>query len=439
MRLFNFIKNLFYDSELDFLNEKDIVWAKRYNNLEEKDKIEIGHQEGPYIIIHKSGKKVYALECGSNKNINTIQLLKVKYIRKYNYNLMKDGYIFIGKLVLLNKDRFIKKLGQIDDYDLNRIYKSIYLINKRYKNLKVKHFPKRKLKFYYEKGDIVLYQKQQFYITNIDENYYYVHQIHESKKGKITITINNISYSFNFASTKNIPKKEKLELLNITDKDIVKNIEEFTKREESKKKNTNKLNRGKLVLYNGEYFLIYEEKNKKLLTYKIYLSNDYSEDMYAITIRKGLYYTLLEKEELEISDDIKIVREASLLEMDQIKKIKKNIKVEQKQDIPKQKIIYKKYLPGYIMLDSETLDRYIILKRKYNTITFSPIDNIESYCEVNFDEISEFNYEVMEKMDKFRFNALLNDFYQIQKRISYKKNSDSTDEKEEMLDTIGTS
>lgn len=257
MRLFNFIKNLFYDSELDFLNEKDIVWAKRYNNLEEKDKIEIGHQEGPYIIIHKSGKKVYALECGSNKNINTIQLLKVKYIRKYNYNLMKDGYIFIGKLVLLNKDRFIKKLGQIDDYDLNRIYKSIYLINKRYKNLKVKHFPKRKLKFYYEKGDIVLYQKQQFYITNIDENYYYVHQIHESKKGKITITINNISYSFNFASTKNIPKKEKLELLNITDKDIVKNIEEFTKREESKKKNTNKLNRGKLVLYNGEYFLIY--------------------------------------------------------------------------------------------------------------------------------------------------------------------------------------
>ena len=42
-------------------------------------------------------------------------------------------------------------------------------------------------------------------------------------------------------------------------------------------------------------------------------------------------------------------------------------------------------------------------------------------------------------MDKFRFNALLNDFCQIQKKMPYKKNSDSTDEKEEMLDTIGTS
>ena len=68
MKLIKYIKELFYDSKLDFLNEKDIIWCKRYSTEEVKNKIDIGHRVGPFIVIYKKGKRVYGLECGSNKS-----------------------------------------------------------------------------------------------------------------------------------------------------------------------------------------------------------------------------------------------------------------------------------------------------------------------------------------------------------------------------------
>ena len=86
------------------------------------------------------------------------------------------------RLELLNKERFIDKLGKLDDEDLNRIYKAMYLIRNRYKNLKkFKH-----KKFYYEIGDIILYKKQKYYIYGIDDNYYYTKIVNEPRKKRNT-------------------------------------------------------------------------------------------------------------------------------------------------------------------------------------------------------------------------------------------------------------
>ena len=41
------------NDDLSFLNVGDIIWAKRYKNDEEKNKLGIGHQESPFVIIKK--------------------------------------------------------------------------------------------------------------------------------------------------------------------------------------------------------------------------------------------------------------------------------------------------------------------------------------------------------------------------------------------------
>ena len=39
------------NNDLSFLNVGDIIWARRYKTEEEKNKIKIGHQESPYVVI----------------------------------------------------------------------------------------------------------------------------------------------------------------------------------------------------------------------------------------------------------------------------------------------------------------------------------------------------------------------------------------------------
>ena len=59
-----------YFNKLFFLDVGDIIWAKRYQNEKEKEKIMEGHQEGPYVVIKKTFFNVYALFCTSKYNNN---------------------------------------------------------------------------------------------------------------------------------------------------------------------------------------------------------------------------------------------------------------------------------------------------------------------------------------------------------------------------------
>ena len=408
--MFKFLKKIFYNSNLDFLNEGDIVWCKRYDTEDERVKIDYGHQEGPYIVIHKFLKKVYALACGSNKSLKSLQILKLEYNKHKEYALNKEGYIFVGKLILLNDKRFIKKIDQINEKDLNRIYKSIYLINKRYKDMRVKGFPKRKLKFYYEIGDIIDYNNQTFYINDKNEKYYFLTRVFESKKGNLVI--NNITYTFNFENNKKIPIQSKIKLLNITDEDMQNNIYNYLIKKRNKLQNNDKFSRGNLISINeDEFYYIYGEYKDNLLVYKIYLDRDRIGKMYKVIIKKGIYYTLFEEMKIPKSTDFKKIRGASILEMEAIKTERKNIKKISKQGKEKNNIIYKEYQPGIIIFDCETFDRYIIIKRKLNTIIYVPLENPTEKLEYTFENRCDFNYEIMEKMDKFKFKTLLNKYY----------------------------
>lgn len=63
------------------------------------------------------------------------------------------------------------------------------------------------------------------------------------------------------------------------------------------------------------------------------------------------------------------------------------------------------------MLECATLDRYIIIKRHINTIIYASLDNLNEYLEYTFDNNEVFEYEIMEKMNHYKFQEILNEYY----------------------------
>ena len=403
--MFNFIKKIFYNSKLDFLEVGDVILAKRYETEEEMLKIEEGHRVSPYIVIRKRFKRVYALECTTSKKIDYPGLKKIEFKKKKGYNTSKDGYIFVGKLKLLNKNRYLNKIGKIDSEDKNRIYKSIYLVNKIY--YKVNDINAKRLKFYYEVGDIIEYNKQYFYVYEIDKSYYYLIQVHATRKG--IYKINDISYSINFNSITKIPINSKIKLINIADNDMKKFIDRYLHENINKTNDDDVLCRGKLIKYKNNFYYIYGEYQDKLLLYRVYLDKDAKSDMTEISIKRGHYYTYFEECELKNNLDIEIVRKARMLEMDAIKKLRNSIKKDNKEVKVNEKIIYKDYKVGYIMMNDD-MDRYIIIKRRVNTIVYAPLDDLEDVSEFTFSDGCVFDYSVLDKMDKYKFEKILIDY-----------------------------
>lgn len=95
--------------------------------------------------------------------------------------------------------------------------------------------------------------------------------------------------------------------------------------------------------------------------------------------------------------------------MDNIKKLKNFIKKENKEVKVNEKIIYKDYKAGYIMMNDD-MDRYIIIKRRVNTIVYMPLDDLEDVREYTFSDGCVFDYSVLDKMDKYKYEKILKDY-----------------------------
>ena len=89
MKIIEFFKKLIKvkNNELSFLKVDDIIWAKRYQSDEEKIKLDIGHQESPFVVIKKDKKKVYALQCTSNPHGKEYYRLLYYPLGRLRYNL----------------------------------------------------------------------------------------------------------------------------------------------------------------------------------------------------------------------------------------------------------------------------------------------------------------------------------------------------------------
>ena len=257
----------------NFLKQGDIIWAKRYKNKKEKNKIIEGHQEGPYIIIKKGIFSLYALQCTSK--IRNIDLDNQYYKLDEKYKLIKKTYVRLINFEKLKYKQFIRKIDELEFSDYNYLLKKISLISKKFK-------------YKFAKGDVIKYKNNTYYIYDVNKKYLCYKTT--KKNNNKNIVINN--YSFDFNSTHKINKFNKLVLVDCFDKKEIKIISE--KQNEICTKRNSKDKRGFLVKIDEKFYLIYDSLLNDFLAYKIYLDNNYKIDMKDITINGGKYYTYFE-------------------------------------------------------------------------------------------------------------------------------------------------
>ena len=180
----------------------DLVWIKKYNN-EKKYK---NKQENIYVVIKKTLTKIYVLTCISTPPTEINWKFKYYPLNKIIYNLDKTIYIYTEKIDNLPKDRWIKKIGCINEIDFVTIKKFLTIINPS------KILKKRNLKFNYGIGDVIFSQKQQYYIYEVTKKYYLTFSVNKKIKSNNKIFVNNSYYTFNFNNKVKIPKKAKIKL-----------------------------------------------------------------------------------------------------------------------------------------------------------------------------------------------------------------------------------
>ena len=91
------------------LNVGDIIWARRYTNEEEKNKLEPGHFESPFIIIKKTKQKLYGVLCTSKAHKDC----RIKHwyypLGRFTSHLSKNTFVSLRSIGILEDKQFIRK------------------------------------------------------------------------------------------------------------------------------------------------------------------------------------------------------------------------------------------------------------------------------------------------------------------------------------------
>ena len=336
-----YIKKKF--NKLYFLNVGDIVLCKRYNNTYEKEFIPEGHREGPYIIIKKTLTETYGIYLTSS-------LKELRYDNKFieleNSDLKKQTYINTDKIEKININRYIKFIGKLKENELNYINKVLYV--KDIFNL----FNNKKLKYYFDIGDIVKKKNNHlYYIYDKDKDYLYLYSINKTKKSRNPIIINNNIYSFNFESSSYIKKNTKLFLIDTTYRNdlILRKKEIYLKNKLLK----NIVKRGDIIKHKNELYYIYGEESNNWLVYLIYDK----KKKFEIKINNKSYYTEFFNDTINKKEKLCILRSSKETEMNYIKELRKKNK-----NIIRNNISMKKVIGGNISINYNILKGLSFIK-----------------------------------------------------------------------------
>jgi len=368
----------------------DIIWAKRYQTLKEKNKIQEGHQEGPFVIIGKTFNKVYALQCTSNKIIDKCKNYYFE-LNKDKYNLDKNTYAITFHDCIVIKKQFIRKISKLDKKDLNLLYKILYIVSNFSDKLHLK-----KYKYKNDIGDIIEFNDKLYYILSIDNKYFYVHKINKNPKAKYPIVINDSIYSFNFKYLEKISKKENIKLIDISDLSIVEMVE---KRKEEILNPGFKFKRGSLVSSDNKFYYIYGEYKEQWLVYNVY-RDSFKGNFEQITINRGRYYTDFKEDTINKNKELKFMRIATNEEIEIIKKSKQSYKTPKTNNI----VFHKKIKEGTILLHEKKDEKYIVIRRNNNTIYFVLFDNYKNI--IKYELESNIPFSIYGSIDKFELQNI---------------------------------
>ena len=168
-------------------------------------------------------------------------------------------------------------------------------------------------------------------------------------------------------------------------------------------KEKHSVGKGKIISIYNDYYYVYNITDKYIHTYRLYLDKDNST--HKIKISNKVYYTNFMPTKFNVEVSAKVIDIASLKERTKIQNKKKYIKGK----LSNMPIILSEYKRQMIIINQDTLDKYVITNRVGNTITYVSLTDNKVY-EHTLKNSIEFNYKIYEIMDKI-------EFYNIIKRI----------------------
>lgn len=280
------------DNDLSFLNVGDIIWAKRYRSDEEKNKIKIGHQESPYVVIKKAKGKVYALQCTSNPHHEIKWKMAYYPLGKLNYKMKKNSFINCMVVYELKEIQFVEMIGCLSDADLNQLKKQLYIFKNS--DFKVKpDIEKKYLDFKIGVGDVILYNGNKYYIDSIKDRSYETYRLKKHPKVSDRLLIGNTYYSFIFRNIEKIKINSKYELVDTFNTGEIEIINKY--KEKSLKlleqRISNSLRVGSLIDYKNRMFYVYEKLDDCVNCYEIYSNAVFEEGMADVLVKGGIYKT----------------------------------------------------------------------------------------------------------------------------------------------------
>lgn len=395
------------DSDLSFLNVGDIIWAKRYNTLEEKRRIKYGHQESPYVIIKKNKKGVFGLQCTSNSHQEVKWKMLYYPLGRLSYEMKKNSYINCLCLHELKEVQFVEMIGHLSDYDLNQLKKQLYILI--HSDFKVKpRIEVKYLDFNIGVGDVLLYNNSRYYIYDVLDDSFCVYRLRKYSRRNNNILIDNTYYSFIFERNEKIKIKSRYELIdtfNTGEVELIRNYKD-TYMEEYRNKSfvVKDLRVGEIIDYKDSMFYVYDMRDDSISLYRIFPCSYSEKGMADIIVRGGIYKTffnsaVISRRKLEKSKYV-IRRCASSEEIEYNKKIFA---------LPKYKRSYERrklhdsrvlvecatncFVPMTILKNVNNNKLYLVISRENNVIEVVNINDLGDHYYVELENAgSVFSY-----------------------------------------------
>lgn len=379
---------------LDELKYGDLIWANRYKTLKEKNSIPKNHEIGPFLVIKKTPKRVFALPCSTSIKDGWQSfrpVLNGDYIFSEK-SLYKDTCIYLDKeVVSINQNNYKSYIGEISPSDMNNINKNLYVY---LKDNNKKHINRKSLSFYYSKGDIISFKNKMYYIDRRNDNSLTVYLVINCIRAKDSFIVNGNRYKILFNQSFNIPLCGDYELINTCNKESMDVIKLF-------KLTYNKNKSGKdirncITVNNNKIYYIHKI-DKHIHAIRLYTIKPEKIDTAAVYIDDNIYYSDMISLTLPLNQKMMIVQKINNKQVPNvIKSFKGAVGWLEKTQV----LICKKIMPQVIIRNIYNDSKYIVLARRGNIIIIASYDGVK--IKVNLKNKHDI-YDYYDKMDYLEF------------------------------------
>lgn len=429
----------------DSLKFGDLIIAKRYTTEEQRRKIEAGHEVGPFVVLGQGEKgNLLCFYCTGELPQDYISQVGAFYLKLSNASLInlinKNTYVRTNRVREVTRERFIKKVGSLDDFIKHQLKKQIALsqnigIIKNGDKLKKYNIP-------IEAGDIIEKSNSWYLILYFNENKKAVCLPLLRYKTDEIITIGGRKYNVDFNKIVILNSIKKAKRIGFVDSEtqlpsLLVKIEKYLKYWEE----FYTIKRGSLVEYDGLLYYIYGEEGNTWLAYQVWQES--YEDMVEKIVINQKYYCSDFKTNVKLEKEgttYDVLALASEKEIDYNKKVKKYyldsknkntpLKVNLRKPSVQVGTYVKRFFSGeeYIAVWRNSavvvvVDKNDIYTKKYNFRCFS-IDDISFARKVKQEKMREILEDIKDIIGDFLKENVINEETG---NMSLKKMSDETE------------